>query len=74
MTQLLMSKPALMMKTVTTTGIKYIPVWRSMYSTTKFYIMLELKEVEMGKLQIAKKQVVTAAFTNLFLAITLLYS
>ena len=38
MTQLLMSQLVLMMKTVTTTGMKYMK--RSMYSRTKFYIFV----------------------------------
>ena len=38
MTQLLMSQLVLMMKTVTTTGMKYMK--RCMYSRTKFYIFV----------------------------------
>ena len=37
-----------------------------------FTYLLRLKEVEIGKLQIVKEQIVTVAFTNLSPAITLL--
>ena len=41
MTRLLMSQLALMMKTVTTTGMKYMK--RSMYSRTKFYTIVRIE-------------------------------
>ena len=66
---LLMGQLALMMKTVMPTGMKYVK--KTLYSRTKFYILilLELKEVEKGKLQIVKVQIVTASLTILSPAI-----
>ena len=64
MTQLLKSQLALMKKTGTTIGMKYMKgVFTAEHNFTG---LLELKVVEIGKLQIMKKQVVTSAL-NYFL-------
>ena len=46
--QLLMSQQALMMETVTITGIKYMIMKRSLYSETKFYMIVRFERSRNG--------------------------
>ena len=72
MTQLLACQLALMMKIVTTTRMKYMRGGCTVEILLTY--LLELKEMEISKLQIVKEQIVTATLTNLSPAITLLNS